>query len=45
MRDRLTDANIAAQLRQRGIATPSGAAWTETLVAELLHAVRLSGSG
>lgn len=40
----LTDANIADQLHQRGIGTPSGNAWTETLVAELVQTIRLSGS-
>jgi len=44
IRDGLTDANIAAQLRQRGIDTPSGAVWTEKLVAELVHTIKLSGS-
>ena len=37
-----TEANIADQLRHKGIATPSGNASTETLVAELVHTVRLS---
>ena len=40
----LTEANIADQLRHKGIATPSGNAWTETLVAELVQTVRLNDS-
>ena len=40
----LTEANIADQLGRRGIATPSGTDWTETLVGELVETVRLSDS-
>jgi hypothetical protein len=36
----LTHANIADQLKRRGISTPSGDAWTESLVAQLVQAVR-----
>jgi hypothetical protein len=39
----LTHANIADELHQRGIATPSGTPWTESLAADLVQAIRLSG--
>ena len=37
----LTHANIVDQLKRRGISTPSGDAWTESLVAQLIQTVRL----
>jgi hypothetical protein len=36
----LTHANIVDQLKRRGISTPSGDAWTESLVAQLVQTVR-----
>jgi hypothetical protein len=38
----LTDAIIADELRERGIATPSGRPWTKSLAADLVQAIRLS---
>jgi hypothetical protein len=36
----LTCAKIVDQLKQKGISTPSGDAWTESLVARLIQAIR-----